>query len=168
LNLNLIPFSKLALIAGMPLVKLGYLLIRTIAKPIGSGIKRQAREHPSFRNACIVIAQSYHRAEIRLKRGLEANKKRLPLPHNRPLHGVDTDIEPIIRPLDESKAVEVGSEFIGEALVFIVAGTLLVMDQLSNRRKEREKTAEVERRFNELYSEMALLKRQLENNPNKS
>lgn len=149
----------------MPLVKLGYLLIRTVAKPIAGGIKRQARDHPAFRNFCIGVAQSYHRAEVRLKRGLETNKRKIPFPTgNRLHHHEQTTTETTttnIKPLDEAKAVEVGSEFIGEALVFIVAGTLLVMDQLNNRQKEQERRNEVERRFGELYDELSKLREQL-------
>lgn len=144
----------------MPLVKLGYLLIRTVAKPIAGGIKRQARDHPAFRNFCISVAQSYHRAEVRLKRGLETNKRRITFPIDR-LHTHEqsnTDLSSTIKPLDEAKAVEVGSEFIGEAIVFIVAGTLLVLDQLNNRQKEQERRAEIERRFNELYTDFARLR----------
>jgi optic atrophy 3 protein len=150
----------------MPLVKLGYLLIRTVAKPIAGGIKRQARDHPAFRNFCIGVAQSYHRAEVRLKRGLETNKRKIPFPTtpNRLHLHEQTPSETTtanIKPLDEAKAVEVGSEFIGEALVFIVAGTLLVMDQLNNRQKEQERRNEVERRFGELYVELSKLREQV-------
>lgn len=152
----------------MPLVKLGYLLIRTVAKPIAGGIKRQARDHPVFRRFCINVAQSYHRAEVRLKRGLESNKKKITFPISRlhPSHNNQDQTTPseaqttTIKPLDEAKAVEVGSEFIGEAIVFIVAGTLLVFDQLNNRQKEQERRAEIERRFSELYAEMCKLKEQ--------
>lgn len=140
-------------------MKLGYLLVRTVAKPIASGIKRQARDHQAFRRVCVSIAQIYHRTEVKLKRGLDANKKRLQPPHNRPLQsGETTGSESAIRPLDEAKAVEVGSEFIGEALVFLVAGTLLVFDQLSNRQKEQERRGEIERRFTELYGELTAMK----------
>lgn len=144
----------------MPLVKLGYLLIRTIAKPVASAIKRQARDHPYFRNACISIAQSYHRTEVRLKRGLVNKKRLLPMRATSGASEATTAIiEPEIKPLDEQKAVDVGSEFIGEGLVFLVAGVLLVLDQLNNRQKEAERRAEIERRITDLYDQLAQLKR---------
>jgi hypothetical protein len=151
----------------MPLVKLGYLLIRTVAKPVASAIKRQARDHPAFRQLCVGVAQSYHRVEVKLKRGLELSNRRrnnqtvnrLTLDHHHPSqHDEQAVANQSIRPLDETKAVEVGSEFIGEALVFLVAGTLLVLDQLSGRQREQERRAEVERRFTELYTEIGMLK----------
>lgn len=154
----------------MPLVKLGYLLIRTVAKPFAAVVKQQARSHPAFRRACIAVAQSYHRSEVRMKRGLEAaaSKRRLPITLRTHAHAQPGSSEPAaateelkIKPLDEAKAVEVGSEFIGEALVFFVAGTLLVLDQLSNRRKETERRSETERRFAELYQQVELLKLRL-------
>ena len=147
----------------MPLVKLGYLLIRTIAKPVASIIKRQARDHPSFRKACIAVAQSYHRTEVRLKRGLVDKKRLIPL-RRRSGHpeaeAAAVPMEPEIKPLDEQKAVDVGSEFIGEGLVFLVAGTLLVLDQLSGRQREAERRAEIERRFADIYEQVERLKKE--------
>jgi myosin-1 len=150
----------------MPLVKLGYLLIRTIAKPVAAAIKRQARDHPTFKRACISVAQSYHRTEVRLKRGLADKKRLIPLRRRSLQSESETaastaaiNIEPEIKPLDEQKAVDVGSEFIGEGLVFLVAGTLLVLDQLSSRQKESERRAEIERRFTDLYDQLDRLKK---------
>ncbi|KAI5780677.1 optic atrophy 3 protein-domain-containing protein [Peziza echinospora] len=51
-------------------LKLGSLLIKTISKPIATAIKAQARDHPTFRRICISLAQSVHRADMRLRLGL--------------------------------------------------------------------------------------------------
>lgn len=151
----------------MPLVKLGYLLVRTIAKPIASAIKRQARNHPTFRRTCIAVAQNYHRIEVRLRRGLDVKKRLLPTSGRTHLHlhaseeSATVQQEYLIKPLDEVKAIEVGSEFIGEAIVFFVAGTLLVLDQLSNRRKESERRADIEKRFTELQESVEAIRKQI-------
>jgi hypothetical protein len=53
-----------------PALKLTQLLIRTLAKPIATKIKSQARDHPRFRHLCISIAQRLHRVDMRLRLGL--------------------------------------------------------------------------------------------------
>ncbi|KAF9979336.1 hypothetical protein BGZ73_000030 [Actinomortierella ambigua] len=51
----------------MSALKLGFLLIRTIAKPIANSIKSYSKTHPKFREACIGVAQFSHRTEMQLK-----------------------------------------------------------------------------------------------------
>lgn len=51
-------------------LKLSSLAIRTLSKPIGNLIKRQAKEHEGFRRVCISFAQSLHRLDMRLRLGL--------------------------------------------------------------------------------------------------
>lgn len=81
----------------MPLIKLGYLLVRTVAKPVAGTFKRQAKDHPWFRSACGRLAQLYHRIEIRMKRRIAAKA------------GETVDLTHI-KPLDEAKAVELGGK----------------------------------------------------------
>jgi hypothetical protein len=83
-----------------PLIKLGYLLVRTVAKPVAGAFKRQARDHPWFRSACGRVAQMYHRSEVKMKRRIAAK--------NGGPAGTHEPIESKIRPLDEQKAVELG------------------------------------------------------------
>ena len=80
----------------MPLIKIGYLLVRTVAKPIASGIKGYSKNHPRFRNACVRMAQLYHRAEVRMRRRIAAKN--------------GEDVSASIKPLDEAKAVELGGK----------------------------------------------------------
>ncbi|TEB18644.1 hypothetical protein C9890_0341, partial [Perkinsus sp. BL_2016] len=49
--------------------------------------------------------------------------------------------EAAVRPLDEQKAIEVGANFLGETLVFIVAGTVLILDQTVSAQKEQLRRA---------------------------
>jgi len=51
-------------------LKIGSLVIRTLAKPIGNYIKRNAREHEGFRRYCVGFAQGLHRIDMRLRLGL--------------------------------------------------------------------------------------------------
>jgi hypothetical protein len=132
----------------MPLVKIGYLFIRTIAKPISSSIKKQAKDHPTFRQACSRLAQLYHRWDVRLRRRLAAR--------------AGEDISPVVRPLDEQKAIELGANFIGEALVFGVAGILLVADSARSHRAEMARRRLIEDKFEQLFGDVLQLSEQCE------
>lgn len=131
----------------MPLVKLGYLFVRTVAKPISSIIKRQAKEHPKFRSACFRLAQLYHRVDVRLRRRLAARA------------GEDLS-QLAVRPLDEQKAIELGANFIGEALVFGVAGAVLVLDSARNHRAEAARRQLIEDKFEQLFDSVLRLTEQ--------
>ncbi|GAB7363545.1 hypothetical protein MBLNU230_g3812t1 [Neophaeotheca triangularis] len=50
--------------------KLASLAIRTVAKPIGNQIKKQASEHDGFRRLCINGAQRLHRIDMRMRLGI--------------------------------------------------------------------------------------------------
>lgn len=146
-----------------PLIKLGYLLVRTVAKPIAGAFKRQARDHPWFRSACGRVAQTYHRSEVKMKRRIAAKNG----------GSSHEPVEHTIRPLDEQKAVELGgrhyllvlflsflAEFLGEALIFGVAGSLLLLDTARNNRLESARRAAIEQRFQELYGRIEELEKQ--------
>lgn len=138
----------------MPLVKLGYLFLRTIAKPIAAGIKAHAREHPKFRAFFTGIAQSYHRLEVRLR-------NRIALKNGSPSSSTETPAQ-TVKPLDEQKAIDLGANFVGEAIVFLVAGAVLVADQQQSWKKEQARRAFIEHRLDELYAETQTLRRDLE------
>ncbi|KAI5812197.1 optic atrophy 3 protein-domain-containing protein [Pyronema omphalodes] len=200
-------------------LKLTTLAIRTLAKPIATRIKAQARDHPRFRKICISVAQRLHRIDMRLRLGLlrdtaeniakaeqaektrrreEALKKmkeaealypglvirvRSDVPEGEELGSVAREREkegasqgvgvdkgvieqaqlnvrdslggkmdgklpdgktaektpapaPRIRPLSESKAIDAGANFISEAFLFAVAGSLILAEAWRSRRKE--------------------------------
>ena len=141
----------------MPLVKLGYLLIRTVAKPVSSGIKNYAKNHAKFREKCISVAQCYHKLEVKLRRGLINKKKIARLDSggsvliNKP--------EPEIKPLDPNMAIETGANFIGESIVFLVAGILLVADQMNSKSRENARREAIEIRLLKLEENLSELER---------
>ena len=83
----------------MPLIKIGYLLVRTVAKPVAGIFKKQAKEHPWFRGACSRLAQSYHRSEVKMKRRIASKNSDA---------GSELPVEAKIKPLDEQKAIDLG------------------------------------------------------------
>jgi len=140
-------YIELATLLEMPLIKLGYLLIRTVAKPVANVLKKQTKNHPLFRSVCVRLAQTYHRSEIKMSRRLGGASKAV--------------TEAAVRPLDEQKAIEVGANFLGETLVFIVAGTVLILDQTVSAQKEQARRQVIEEKFNQIFKEIDEIKSEI-------
>ncbi|TGZ81983.1 optic atrophy 3-like protein, partial [Ascodesmis nigricans] len=111
-------------------LKLTSLAIRTLAKPIATRLKSEARDHPRFRKICIALAQQMHRFDMSLRLEMEAGKQ-----------------TQRIRPLSESKAIDAGANFISEAFLFAVAGSLILLEALRARRKEANRRDMVQERL---------------------
>ncbi|KAG9303690.1 hypothetical protein G9A89_018587 [Geosiphon pyriformis] len=156
-------------ISKMSTTKLGVLLVRTIAKPIASSLKvrgkiflwyltytfgkrfsamllEHCKNHPRFRSICISIAQATHRIEMQLKLNL------LNLPSEK------------IRPLNDVKAIEVGANFIGEAIIFGVAGSLIIWEQTRTYKQNKERNYQIDETIGKLKEEVAELRSNLEKN----
>lgn len=128
---------------SLTLVKLSYLLIRTVARPVSFVVKRYALKNSAFRAGCISMAQRFHRLEGRMKG----------TPLHKPLKS--------LKPLQEKDAVEIGANFIGEATVFVILGIAILLETNRMRTMERarkealeEKVAELEQVVNELKARM--------------
>ncbi len=67
------------------------------------------------------------------------------------------EAEAAIRPLDEQKAIEVGANFIGEAIVFGVAGLLLVVDSMRSHRAEMARRRLIQDKFEQLFEDVQVL-----------
>lgn len=126
-------------------LKLTSLLVRTVAKPVALAIKVQAKEHDSFKNVCIQIAQTVHRTDVQLRmRLLGENKIK-------------------IRPLNDKKAVENGANFISEAFIFSVAGLLILYESFRSRAKANSEKQTVKSDISVLQEELSEVKDLLEN-----
>lgn len=60
--------------------------------------------------------------------------------------------KPRIRPLSEAKAIDMGANFLSEAFLFLVAGSLIVFESWRSRRKETSRREDVADRLAELES----------------
>ncbi|KAH7861414.1 hypothetical protein Vadar_025810 [Vaccinium darrowii] len=136
----------------LPVLKLGTLAIRTIAKPIANRLKKNAGLHPKFREFIINIAQANHRFSTTVQRRI---------------YGRSTEIE--IRPLNEERAIQSASDLLGELFIFSVAGLALIYEVQRNSRSEarkeelRKKELEAAKKRNdELAKELENLKLRLE------
>ncbi|KAK1286924.1 hypothetical protein QJS10_CPB20g01935 [Acorus calamus] len=135
----------------LPVVKLGTLALKTIAKPFANRLKKSAGIHPRFRQFIINIAQANHRITTNIQRRL---------------YGHSTNVE--IRPLNEEKAVQAAADLIGEFFVFSVAGVALIVEvqrsARSEARKEEMRRQEIEamkQRDEDIAKEVELLKHRL-------
>ena len=65
-------------------------------------------------------------------------------------------IKPRIRPLSETKAIDRGANFISEAFLFMVAGSLILFESLRARRRETNRREDVADRLSELEEKQQL------------
>ncbi|KZV68099.1 OPA3-domain-containing protein [Peniophora sp. CONT] len=105
----------------MATVKIGTLVIRTLAKPISNQIKMQVKNHETFRKMCVSLAQTMHRSEIRLRTKLLGEPARN------------------VRPLSEAKAIDNGANFLAEGFLFSVAAGLIFAESWRSSRSESKR-----------------------------
>ncbi|KAI0255169.1 OPA3-domain-containing protein [Lactifluus subvellereus] len=128
----------------MATVKIGTLLIRTLAKPISARIKNQAREHERFRNLCMSLAQTMYRYEVRLRTGLLGE----PAKH--------------IRPLSETRAIENGANFLAEGFLFSVAAALIIGETWRSSRSQSKQRSDVNDSIEDLQTRVRELSTRLQ------
>ncbi|CAL1527573.1 unnamed protein product [Lymnaea stagnalis] len=109
--------------APFPLIKLAYLAVKQISKPIANSIKRRAKSHPFFRTyICMPPAQFYHWCEVNFRlrlMGLGQAKN--------------------VEKLPDKEAIELGGEMLGEFIVFSLACLVVISEYLRGSRKEAAK-----------------------------
>eukprot|EP00049_Salpingoeca_infusionum_P002218 m.54865 g.54865 ORF g.54865 m.54865 type:complete len:165 (-) comp11455_c0_seq1:425-919(-) len=126
--------------AHLPIVKIGVLTIKTIAKPISKIIKKQARNHERIRNHIVMpIGQVSHWASTRLQR-ITLNSSRRD-----------------VKPLDMEAAIESGSEFMGELFIWSVAMGLLISEYMYSAKKSAAKEQKLQDRLTSLTETNILL-----------
>lgn len=116
------------MVAGaFPIVKLGYLAVKQISKPLANAIKRGAKSNPFFRKyVCMPPAQIYHWLEVNCRLRLMGLGK---AQH--------------VEKLSEAMAIELGAEMLGEFVIFsIAAATLLAEYQRSAKKEELKEERE--------------------------
>ncbi|KAI0044120.1 OPA3-domain-containing protein [Auriscalpium vulgare] len=123
----------------MATVKVGTLLIRTLAKPISSQIKRQAKEHERFRGMCVSLAQTMYRYEMKLRTNLLGE----PAKH--------------VRPLSEARAIENGANFLAEGFLFSVAVALIIGETWRTSRNTSKRRDNVDESLDSLQAHVGEL-----------
>lgn len=110
-------------VGAFPIAKLAALAFRQLSKPLANRIKSRAKKSPFFRTyVCMPPAQIYHWVEVNVKMRI------LNL-------GKPTDVPK----LNEAMAIELGSELLGEVIIFVSAAATLVAEYVRQARNERLK-----------------------------
>ncbi|XP_076306029.1 optic atrophy 3 protein homolog [Tachypleus tridentatus] len=127
---------------AFPLVKLGLLAVRQIAKPLANWIKTRAKRSFFFRTyICMPPAQMYNWMEVNVKMRMLNLGKPSEVPK-----------------LNEAMAIELGAELLGEAIIFFVAAASIIAEYIRSSLKEKDKEVVKEQRFAYLESEINYLK----------
>lgn len=112
-------------VAAFPVAKLGALLLRQISKPIATFAKERAKQNPFFRTyICMPPAQIYNWCEVKMKMWILNLGKPVTVPS-----------------LNETMAIELGANLLGEGIIFIIAAGLLFMEYSRQVRKDTAKEA---------------------------
>ncbi|KAF7494388.1 Putative OPA3-like protein [Sarcoptes scabiei] len=118
-------------VGAFPLIKLAALAIRQISKPLANVIKTKAKNSPVFRNyICMPPAQMYHYFEVNVKMKLLGLGK----PSN-------------VNKLNETAAIELGAELLGESIIFIVAVLTLTAEYYRQSKKSAAEAVAIEERW---------------------
>lgn len=109
--------------AALPLAKLAGLLVKTLAKPLAKRIKHEAARTVSGQNIIISLGQLTHGVTSRMTVWSMGYKVKS------------------VAPLEETKALAKGAEFLGESFIFLVAGGIVVYeyDKSAQSTKVKEK-----------------------------
>ena len=114
---------------AFPLAKLGYMALKQAGKPLANYMKRRAKTSIFFRDRiCIPVAQAYHR--------WDTNVRMVNL-------GLSKPDKASIKPLNETLAVDLGAEMVGEFSVFLIGAAVLYLEYWRQSRKaEKEQQDE--------------------------
>jgi len=97
--------------AGVPLLKLGLLAVKQIAKPIANRAKVAAKDSAAFKGAVVWVGRSLHRLTIQMGRMADGK----------------VSLE-YITPLREEAAVDRGAEFVSELVIYSIAASTTIYE----------------------------------------
>ena len=109
---------------GLPLIKLAFLAVKQVAKPVASRIKAHAREAPFFRGTMIALGRKLHFGSVQLERIADGKAA---LRH--------------VSDLTEQVAVERGTDFLAEAVVYSVSASIVGYEFVMSERKAQAQAA---------------------------
>ncbi|XP_023177112.1 putative OPA3-like protein CG13603 [Drosophila hydei] len=105
---------------SFPLLKLSLLALKHISKPVVKGIKDTAKFNEPLRKYLVApTAQTYHWIGVRTKMRI--------LGMNQPK---------FVPPLNNTLAIQIGSELLGELIIFIIAVSFLILEFSRQKHKD--------------------------------
>ncbi|XP_066598274.1 optic atrophy 3 protein homolog [Prorops nasuta] len=106
-----------------PVFKLGVLFVKQISKPLANFLVTHAKNHPVFRTYVIIPpAQFYHWAEVKAK-----------------MYIMNLGKPTKVAKLNETMAIELGANLLGEIIIFSLAGGCLMFEYNRQTSKEAKK-----------------------------
>ncbi len=122
--------------------------MKTIAKPVASRMKVEAKKHPNMMKTCLYVGQFTYQITARINLLAQGGIKVLK-----------------INPLPEEDALSRGVNFLSECFVFTVAGTIIIIEYNRSEtksaiksKKDAEREADFLARLGALESQLAELK----------
>lgn len=109
------------MVVALPIAKLSSLLIKTLAKPMAKRVKTTFKQYEFSKALLVSTGQFTNRITTRMTIWSEGYKVRS------------------IKPLEKEAAISAGADFIGEAFIFSVGGSLVVWEYNKSKDKDRVK-----------------------------
>mmetsp|Transcript_32139 Transcript_32139/g.44564 ORF Transcript_32139/g.44564 Transcript_32139/m.44564 type:complete len:170 (+) Transcript_32139:415-924(+) len=104
--------------------KFGSLLVKQVSKPLANYLKASAKNHPVFRSWLVAFAQKKHNLSARISSALRQ----------------EGSPRVFAGKLNEERALQQGSDFFGEAVIFSIAGGIVVYEYRRSALKDEEKS----------------------------
>jgi glutaredoxin 2 len=119
--------------AALPVLKLFFLGVKQLSKPVAGFIKNRAKSNPSFKQHVINSAQLWHRINVRA---------------SQVANNASADARALrIKPLDEATAVSTFTDILGETVIYVIAAVALVIEYQMSAEKDAKKAIALELRF---------------------
>lgn len=132
--------------AAIPLGKILYMALKQVSRPISRRMIALSRKSNFFKNyICLPPANAYNWlvTMVRVR-----------------FMGSQTKIK--VLPLNEDKAIQLGSELMGELIVFIMSACILLAEYKRQSRSAQTKEKEQNRRIESLREEITALKQKVD------
>ncbi|KJE91403.1 hypothetical protein CAOG_02540 [Capsaspora owczarzaki ATCC 30864] len=133
-------------VVAFPLIKLGYLALRQMAKPIANVVKTSVVARPLPRKVMVKFGQGFNQVYTRMQL--------LSMGHR----------ATAVKPLTEEQALQYGSDILGEFILFGIAASLLFHEFTGSAEKEAAKQAKLASTLAGLRTDVTTLQNQLAEN----
>ena len=134
--------------APLPVAKLASLVVKTAAKPLAKRLKKDFARVPLGRASLIKVGQATNQVTTRMAIWAEGFKVRS------------------VPPLNEEKALSEGADLLGETIVLVVSGGVVIWEYNRNsenaRQKEEKRLREIEEESDALEAQLYSLDKRLE------
>ena len=116
---------------GLPLIKLGFLAVKQVAKPVANRVKLYAKNAPGFQSYMARLGAFLYKNNVQIERMADGKEKLTP-----------TAMRLLLAKQNEAAAVEKGSDFLAEMIIYGISASVLGFEYVITKRKEEKKAAE--------------------------